>query len=83
MVEQMTNLSGQLMLEQAAEITSLKSQLFDLRSQLAECKKRAALVEAVDAFEIAVKLNSFREFNDHIPAMKVLLTRCKEVLSCS
>lgn len=37
MVEQMTNLSGQLMLEQAAEIASLKVQLETERLRLAAC----------------------------------------------
>ncbi len=34
--------------------------------------------ELVAALEIAVKLNSFREFNDHIPAMKESIAKVKQ-----
>ena len=33
--------------------------------------------ELVEALEMALKLNSFREFNDHIPAMRTALSKCK------
>ena len=35
------------------------------------------VTELVDALEDAVKLNSFREFNDHIPAMRIALSKYK------
>ncbi len=36
------------------------------------------VAELVATLEIAVKLNSFREFNDHIPAMKEALAKVKQ-----
>ena len=33
--------------------------------------------ELVEALEMALKLNSFREFNDHIPAMRTALSKYK------
>lgn len=32
----------------------------------------------LDALKKAVKLNGFREFNDHIPTMKVAITKAEE-----
>ena len=38
----------------------------------------AASPDLLDALKQAVKLNGFREFNDHIPAMKAAIAKAEE-----
>ena len=57
----------------ARQYHSMKCSREDLHYKLAAVtKERDELVEVVSK---AVKLNSFREFNDHIPAMKAALAK--------
>lgn len=39
----------------------------------------AAAPDLLDALKQAVKLNGFREFNDHIPAMKAAIAKAEDI----
>lgn len=67
----------------AAELRRLHMENADLKNA---CKiygdalkeEKAVNAQLLEALEKAVKLNSFREFNDHIPPMKAAIAAAKK-----
>ena len=73
---------GLLCHEAAAELRRLQSVETEskeriLRLEGALTKEVAINAQLLEALAKAVKLNSFREFNDHIPAMKAAIAAAK------